>query len=116
MFIVPADSSNVTWSPVAGTSPTQYSPSCSGSSGNIAIRNTTVINVAWFLYTPCALTFPNQLSGFKGQLYGGSVNYPNNSTIQLVKFTIPGISPSGTQTSESTGTAAIVARYDVTGG
>ncbi|CAN5138771.1 hypothetical protein BH09ACT3_BH09ACT3_06740 [soil metagenome] len=116
MFIVPADSSNVTWSPVPGITPTQYSPSCSGSSGKIAIQNTTVQNVAWFLYTPCALTFQNQLSGFKGQLYGGSVNYPNNSTIQLVKFSIPGISSDGTAADDvAAGTATIRARYDVTG-
>ncbi|TAL42150.1 MAG: hypothetical protein EPN91_09060 [Salinibacterium sp.] len=114
-FIVPADSSNVTWTPVAGTSPTQYSPTCSGTSGNISIQNTTITNVAWFIYTPCSINFQNVLNGFQGQIYGGSVNYPNDSTIKLVKFTIPGIGSDGTASGTVLASATINSRYDVAG-
>jgi hypothetical protein len=114
-FIVPADSSNVTWTPVSGTSPTQYSPTCSGTSGKISIQNTTVTNVAWFIYSPCSITFQNQLNGFQGQIYGGAVNYPNDSIIKLVKFTIPGIGSDGTASGSVLASATINSRYDVSG-
>lgn len=120
MFIVPADASYITWSPVAGTNPTQYSPTCGTRTqdvGDIRLNNTTSTNVAWLLYTPCYLGFQNQLNNFKGQMYGGSVNYPNNSTIQLVKFSVPGISTSGSPSNNGqTATATITTRTDVNGG
>jgi hypothetical protein len=118
MFIVPADATYITRSAVTGTNPTQYKPTCTPQSntkiGQINNNNTTSINVAWLLYTPCYLGFQNQLNGFKGQLYGGSVNYPNNSTIQLVKFAVPGISSDGSDSNDgSEGSAAITSRTDV---
>ena len=116
MFIVPADSSYITWSAVAGTNPTQYSPTCGTRPqdvGDIRINNTTMTNVAWLAYTPCYLGFQNQLDGFRGQLYGGSVNYPNNSTIQLVKFSVPGVTSSSSAPSGGVGTAVITSRSDV---
>lgn len=120
MFIVPADASYITWSAVSGTSPTQYSPTCGTRTqdvGDIRLNNTTSVNVAWLLYTPCHLGFQNQLNNFKGQLYGGSVNYPNNSTIQLVKFSVPGVSSSGSQSNTGqAATATITTRTDVNGG
>lgn len=118
MTIVPADASYITWSAVTGTNPTQYKPTCAPQSnskiGQINNNNTTSVNVAWLLYTPCYLGFQNQLNSFKGQLYGGSVNYPNNSTIQLVKFAVPGISSEPSDSGDgSEGNAAITSRSDV---
>jgi hypothetical protein len=118
LWIVPADSTGITWSAVSGVSPTQYQPACSmvGDKGDIRVNNTTLSNVAWLAYTPCDLVFNNQLNNFKGQLYGGAVNYPNNSTIQLVKFGIPGLTVAGSPSGSTPATATLTGRADVTGG
>ncbi|WP_210507550.1 hypothetical protein [Naasia sp. SYSU D00057] len=114
MWIVPSDGPGVSWSAVANTTPIQYSPSCTAAGGNIAITNqTTITGARWFLYSPCTVTINNQLNGFKGQIYGGFVTYPNNSAITKANIAVPGATSSSS--SAPSFSAQITSRLDVTG-
>ncbi len=114
MWIVPSDGPGISWSPVAGTSPTQYAPSCTSPGANIAINNRTEITGAhWFLYSPCTVSISNQLIGFEGQIYGGFVTYPNNSSITKAAVNVPGAVTS-TSSPTPTYSAQLLSRLDVT--
>ena len=117
-WIVPSDAPGITWNPVAGTSPVQYSPACTAAGGNITTGggSTTVNNgIKWFMYSPCTVSIGGVVNGFKGQIYGGTVTYPNNSALQMAPVTVPGATyPGGTQPVTTT-SATVASRY-VTGG
>jgi hypothetical protein len=114
MWIVPSDGPGISWSAVAGTNPVQYAPSCTSAGGNISIDNRTEITGAhWFLYSPCNVSISNQLIGFEGQIYGGFVTYPNNSSITKAAVSVPGAVTSASSASP-TFTAQLLSRLDVT--
>jgi hypothetical protein len=113
-WIVPSDAPGITWNAVAGTSPTQYTPSCTTSAGGISTGGgSTTVNdgVRWFLYSPCSVSIGGSVSGFKGQIYGGTVTYPNNSALQFSQMSVPGAAyPNGQQPTTTT-SAVVSSRY-----
>jgi hypothetical protein len=114
-WIVPSDAPGIGWNAVAGTSPTQYTPVCNPAPGpgiTTGGGNTTVNNgVRWFMYSPCSVTIGGSVTGFKGQIYGGTVTYPNNSALQMSQLSVPGAAyPNGQQPTTTT-SAVISSRY-----
>lgn len=83
------------WLIVPDGNPGVGGPQCTGS-GGIALNNTSTIEpgVAAFFYTPC--TIDNNLSGLRGQLYGGTVAFHStNPTLTYVSVGIPGVNFGG---------------------
>jgi hypothetical protein len=114
-WIVPSDAPGIGWNAVAGTSPTQYTPVCNPAPGpgiTTGGGNTTVNNgVRWFMYSPCSVTIGGSVTGFKGQIYGGTVTYPNNSALQMAQLSVPGAAyPNGQQPTTTT-SAVVSSRY-----
>jgi Tfp pilus assembly protein PilX len=114
-WIVPSDAPGISWNAVAGTSPTQYTPSCNpapGPSITTGGGNTTVNDgVRWFMYSPCTVSIGGSVTGFKGQIYGGTVTYPNNSGLQFAQVSVPGAAyPNGQQPTTTT-SAVVSSRY-----
>jgi hypothetical protein len=104
----------ITWNAIAGSSPTAYTPTCTGTSGNISVDYANVTDTSWFIYTPCTVTMQNQWTGFKGQVYAGVLSqYPINSTMQMSMFTVPGIT--ATSTGSSTPVATMLSRFSLAG-
>jgi len=125
MMIVPSDAKLangttplVTWTTPIATDPAYTKPVCNPPSGtpgygNIGMSKMILTNVKEFFYTPCTFSAQNALVGFTGQVYGGTVSYPNNSVISFTKMNVPGaVSPSAVLASI---TATQTARFDVQG-
>ena len=112
-WMVPSNGPGITWSTVAGTSPAQTAPSCT-TGGNVVIDNqVTITDTRWFIYSPCKVEMKNTVSGFKGQIYAGSVSYPNNSALTFAKLTVPGATSS--VSSNVTYSAQLLSRLDQAG-
>jgi hypothetical protein len=112
---VPSDAPGIGWNAVAGTSPTQYTPVCNPAPGpgiTTGGGNTTVNNgVRWFMYSPCSVTIGGSVTGFKGQIYGGTVTYPNNSGLQMAQLSVPGAAYPNGQQPVTTTSAVVSSRY-----
>jgi hypothetical protein len=113
-WIVPSDGPGISWNPVGGTSPVQYSPSCTAAGGSITSGggNSTVNDgIRWFLYSPCLVSIGGVVNGFKGQIYGGTVTYPNNSALQMAPVTVPGATYPGGTAPVTTTSAVVASRF-----
>lgn len=98
-LIVPSDAPGISWNPIPGSNPVQYSPSCTTTSTNqtITTANTQVVsNTSVFLYSPCTVNVSGVVSGFRGEVYGGTVIYPNNTDLTMGAMSVPGIRYPGT--------------------
>ena len=74
--------------------------------------NTTVNNgVRWFLYSPCTVSIGGTVTGFKGQIYGGTVTYPNNSGLQFAQVSVPGAAYPNGQQPVTTTSAVVSSRW-----
>jgi hypothetical protein len=51
------------------------------------------------------------VSGFKGQIYGGTVTYPNNSALQFAQVSVPGAAYPNGQQPVTTTSAVVSSRY-----
>lgn len=112
-WMVPSNGPGITWSTVAGTSPAQTAPSCT-TGGNVIIDNqVTITDTRWFIYSPCKVEMKNTVSGFKGQIYAGSVSYPNNSALTFAKLTVP--SATSSVSTNVTYSAQLLSRLDQAG-
>lgn len=114
-FIVPADSPGVSWNPVPNYS--QTSPSCAPSR-DISVMKLGVVGVSTMFYTPCTVKISNGNIGgsdvMSGQIYGGTVNLPNQITMRMESIPVPSLAdsePSPTSPTEM----RVTSRYDVRG-
>lgn len=93
LLIVPSDAPGISWSPMP-SSPAQYSPSCSTSAPAQSIttgNSGTSTDTNWFLYSPCTVNVGGRISGFQGEIYGGTVLYPNNTDLHMWPMSVPGV-------------------------
>ena len=98
-LMVPSDAPGISWGPIAGSSPTQYSPTCTTTSTNQTIttgNSQSASNTKIFLYSPCTVNVAGAFAGFVGEVYGGTVIYPNNTDLKMGAMTVPGIQYPGT--------------------
>lgn len=102
-LIVPADAKRgaddvAIWSTPLGSPPEFTRPRCelNPASGNIRFSRLVLTNVETFVYTPCTFNVTNTLTGFRGQMYAGTVGFPNTTNIVFIKRPVVGASqPSG---------------------
>lgn len=101
MLIVPSDAKTtagtplVTWTTPIPSDPTFTRPTCAGGNyGDIRANNLDLKSLKTFLYTPCDLVLDNGITGFEGQMYSGTSNFPNNSTMVFTKLEVPGATSS----------------------
>jgi hypothetical protein len=77
-------------------------PSNSTLGGDIVANNLTTSNLNTLLYTPNDITLTNALTGFSGQIYGGTVSGPTSaSTITMHSMIVPGVAATSTSTAAS---------------
>jgi hypothetical protein len=112
-LIVPSDAPGITWNAIPGSNPVQYSPSCTTTSTNqtITTSNSQVVsNSNVFLYSPCTVNVSGAVTGFRGEVYGGTVIYPNNTDLTMGAMTVPGIQYPGTP-AQATYSAVVSSRF-----
>ena len=88
-----------------------------GSAGNIQTNGTVMTDTYTFFFTPNTISMQNSLTGFYGQIYGGTVAGPTSgSTLTMHKMNVPGIKDaSGAPATPATpASATIQSRYLVT--
>lgn len=116
-WIVPGNAPGVSWNSVGGG---QVSPVC-GTERNISIDNVEVNkngsaqNVSWMLYSPCRVRISNQITNlFRGQIYAGSVQMPNNSKIKMSQVPVPSLADSEPNLTDEAD-MRLISRYDFAG-